>query len=70
MRITDVVRMTPSDNACSNSRPVAVALALLFCALPLNFVVLLITYAEQILKKNVYSIVSNSRSEKNNCALN
>jgi hypothetical protein len=60
MRNIDLIRMSSSDSAHSNSRSVVVALALLLCALPLHFVVLLMTYADQILNRNMYFIVSST----------
>ena len=57
--------MTPSDSARSNSRSVVMAMALLSCALPLQSVDLLMTYADQILNKNMCFIVSDNRGETN-----
>lgn len=50
--------MSLSDRAHIHSRSVIVALAVLLCASLPHPIVLFVTHADQILKKNLYYIVS------------
>jgi hypothetical protein len=59
--------MSPSVSALINSRPVVVALALLLCAPFFYPTVSSLTYADQILKKNLYFIVSQTGVSKKMC---
>ena len=52
--------MSPPDSAHINSRSVIVALAVLLCAPSLHLMVLFVIYAGQILKRNLYFIVSST----------